>query len=192
MYRMVPKRRDNQRKAMWANMNKYPHPPRTQTTSPDTHTNSRDLTNIGISSLEALKERSKLKDLNIGKTNQVKIAKNPITKSSNNQIIPNQSIPKYAGRQAMPMILSSIMGVPIPTSVSNAAFDSIVDSYGAYKKRKNIDDALYVGMKSFVKNYTRNSAYDYLQSHVQKKTDDEIFKDVLLGTMLLNSSMIEF
>ena len=189
---MVPKRRDNQRKAMWANMNKYPHPPRTQTTSPDTHTNSRDLTNIGISSLEALKERSKLKDLNIGKTNQVKIAKNPITKSSNNQIIPNQSIPKYAGRQAMPMILSSIMGVPIPTSVSNAAFDSIVDSYGAYKKRKNIDDALYVGMKSFVKNYTRNSAYGYLQSHVQKKTDDVIFKDVLLGTMLLSSSMIEF
>lgn len=192
MYRMVPKRRDNQRKAMWANMNKYPHPPRTQPISPDTHTNSRDLTNIGISSLEALKERSKLKNLNVGKTNQVKIAKNPVTKSSNNQIIPNQSIPKYAGRQAMPMILSSIMGVPISTSVSNAAFDSIVDSYGAYKKRKNIDDALYVGMKSFVKNYTRNSGYDYLQSHVQKKTDDVFFKNVLLGTMLLSSSMIDF
>ena len=129
--------------------------------------------------------------MHLNDVNQVRIIKKPVTKSLNNQIIPSQMIPKCAGRQIMPIFLSSIIGVPIPNSVSNAAFDSIVDSYEDYKEKKNIDDALYVGVESFVNNYTRNYASDYLQSHIQKRTDDEIFKDVLLGTILLSSSIIE-
>ena len=129
--------------------------------------------------------------IHLNDVNQVRTIKKPVTKSLNNQITPSQNIPKYAGRQIMPIILSSIIGVPIPNSVTNAAFYSIMDSYEDYKDNKNIDYALYVGLESFVKNYSRNAAYDYLQSHVQKRTDEEIFKDVLLGTILLSSSIIE-
>lgn len=123
--------------------------------------------------------------------NQVRAIKKPVTKSLNTQIIQSQIIPKYAGKQIMPILLSSIIDTPIPNSVSNAAFDSIVDSYENYNENKNIDYALYVGLESFVKNYTLNSAYAYLKPHAQKKTDDETFKDVLLGTILLSSSIIE-
>ena len=129
--------------------------------------------------------------IHLNDVNQVRTIKTPVTKSLNNQITPSQIIPKYAGKQIMPIILSSIIGVPVPNSVTNAAFDSVVDSYENYKENKNIDYALYVGLESFVKNYTLNSAYGYLKPHVQKKTDDEIFKDVLLGTILLSSSIIE-
>ena len=173
---MVKKMSDKQRKAMFANMrsntfklDKDLQLPRAQNILPDTPTNR----NAWLKEGEARR------------------TKKPITKSSNNKIIPSQNLSKYAGRQAMPIILSSIIGVPIPNSVSNAAFDSILDSYEVYKEKKNIDDAFYVGVESFVKNYARNSGYGYLQSHVQKRTDDDIFNDVLLGTILLSLSMTE-
>lgn len=216
------KKSDARRRAMFANMNKYSHPPRTQITSPDTHTNrdawlkedkveridfkglntppkpkskydlsakNRDTNNIEMRNLNPLNKKSGLKDLGINNTKQVRKTEKPNTKSSNIQVIPSQKPLKYAVRQVIPMIISPIIGVPIPNSVSNAAFDSIVDSYEVYQEKKNIDDALYVGVESFVNNYARNSVNDYLQSHVQKRTDDTIFKDVLLGIILLSSSM---
>ena len=142
--------------------------------------------------MSIINSSKRTQNIHFNDVNQVRTIKKPTTKSLNNQIIPSQKILKYAERQIMPIFISSIIGVPIPNSVSNAALNSIEDSYKDYKEKKNIDDALYVGVKSFVKNYTRNSASDYLQSHVQKRTDDEIFKDVLLGTILLSSSITDF
>lgn len=116
-----------------------------------------------------------------------KIVINP----SDNLMISNQNFYRYIEKKTILLISSSIIGVPISNSVSNAAYDSIIDSYRVYNENKNIDDAFFVGLESFVNNYARNSAINYLQKHMQKKTDDDIFKEVLEGTILLSSLILE-
>ena len=96
-----------------------------------------------------------------------------------------------AGKKTLPFLSTSILGVPISTTVANATFNSIEDSYKFYKQSNNIDDALFIGMKSFVNNYAKNFTIEYLQNNLHKKDDDDIFDDVLEGTIILSSIVID-
>ena len=115
-------------------------------------------------------------------------SKNLSSEISNAKIIPQDyNFFISAGKKTLPFLSTSILGVPISTTVANATFNSIEDSYKFYKQTNNIDDALFIGIESFVKNYVKNSTIDYLQ----RKNDDDIFDDVLEGAILLSSIVVD-
>ena len=88
-----------------------------------------------------------------------------------------------AGKIMIPFLSTSIIGMPISTHVANSASKSIKDSYKFYKRTNDIDDALFIGMKSFVNNYAKEIAIESLY----QKDENDIFDDVLEGMVLLSS-----
>lgn len=92
-------------------------------------------------------------------------------------------------KATLSFLATSMLGVPISTTVEDAVFHSIEDSYRAYKKTNEINDAVSVGIESFVKTYVKNYTFDYLQKNMQK-TDDDIFDEVLEGIILISTTII--
>ena len=168
---------DEKRKAMFANIKKS-NPIRTE-------------------SRKKCKRLGEEKDAQTGKAPSK--SKKPSSEISRAQIIPQDdnlyksfiSAGISAGTKALTVLSTSIFGVPISTTVTNATFNSIEDSYKFYKETNNIDDALFIGMKSFVYNYTNNSIIEYSQDNLHKKNDDDIFDDVLEGAILLSSIVVD-
>jgi len=118
-------------------------------------------------------------------------SKKPSNELSNARIVPQDSDFYFnVGKKTLPFLSTSILGVPISTTLANATFNSIKDSYKCYEQRNNIDDALFIGMKSFVNNYAKNFTFEYLQNNSDEK-DDDIFNEVLEVTILLSSVVID-
>ena len=76
-------------------------------------------------------------------------------------------------------------------TIAKAIAPSIEDSFSSYYKSNKIDDALFIGLNSFVKNYAKNYSFDYLQKNIQNKTDDDVFNEILEGTKIISSIIIE-
>lgn len=136
-------------------------------------------------------ERYETKDIRTGKApNHQKVAPEPkkyYNEISMPLIIPHDyNLYLSAGKNSLRFLSTSILGVPISTTVVNATFSSIEDSYKFYKQKNDIDDALFIGMKSFVNNYAKNVPIEYLQNNLHKKDDNDIFDEVLDGIILLS------
>ncbi len=175
---------DKQRKAIFAGKNsnssgKSKHgccKPNTQFTYPDISKYEYDISRIKIS--------EQIKYLPTKKSHQ---NRNWISISDAGKI--DSHVINLFGKATLSFLATSILGVPISTNIEDAAFHSIEDSYRAYKKTNEIDDAVFVGIESFVNTYAKNYTFDYLQKNMQK-TDNDIFDDVSKGMILISTTII--
>ena len=114
-------------------------------------------------------------------------------KKPSNEILIDRIFPQdyvsciNVGKKTLPFLSTSIIGVPISTTVANAAFSAFEDSYKSYKQTNNIDDALFIGMNSFINNYANSLTFEYLLNNLPEKNDNDIFDEVLNGIILLSS-----
>lgn len=94
------------------------------------------------------------------------------------------------GKKMLP-IISSFSGVPTSRHIVEAVITSIDDSSSYYSKSNEFDGALYIGIRSFIKTYSKNYSIGYLQKNIQNDNKDDGFNEVLEGVILLSSILIE-
>jgi hypothetical protein len=154
--------------------------------------NEKKLNTIRTESRKKGKGWHEEKDIRTGKAkrHQEAASKNNSLLISNARIIPDSNFVLHNGKQALPILLL-FSGLPTSGIIAKATFDSIEDALNLYYKSNKIDDALIVGLKSFLKNYAKNYPMDYLQQNMQNRTDDNVFNELLEGIKIISSIIIE-
>ena len=116
------------------------------------------------------------KKLKVVKKHQVPLKLNTIfhPKISNANILPeDNNLYFYAGKKTLPILLS-FSGIPTSKAIIDATINSIDDSFSYYSKSNRFDDALFIGTKSFIKNYAKNCSIEYLQMSMKIPTHNTI------------------
>lgn len=157
--------------------------------------NEKNLNVIRTESRKKGKGWHEEKDIRTGKARRhqevASKLKNSFNEISNTRIVPQDSNFYFnVGKKTLPLLSTSILGVPISPTLADATFNSIKDSYKCYEQRNNIDDALFIALKSFVNNYAKNFTIEYIQNNFDEK-DDDFFNKILDGTILLSSVVID-